>query len=533
VRKYELSAMVELALRKLKSEGVFSTQKLYSYKSIGFRPLLRHFESTGKLIVNDDMLKSYLEDRHGIYKDDKKQAWRWHIIRRSTELLMYFVATGRVDLPPMPKWNKRDCLFYVEPTSEQLANNDNIYGLVWRTRIAFSTFGYAERTIMYYNQSGFRKLLDAHREARTEVYSRKLCAQVVLDTKKRVDDGTLHRYQAIRKAAALLHEVHQYGSITPARLSPFDISFLNPVFESLVDEYGNDALFSGKLSEVTVRTAKSILKGFLLDLEDAGFSSFDGITLSTVGSVITQTAAMHYKRSAESLLHYVREFLKYLYEYGLIETNLSVAVPKMAAPHKKVYQGFTNDEIKKLLAAVDCDTPIGKRDYAIMMLAAQTGLRSGDILKLKRGDIDWRKREIHITQSKTDTALCVTLEIESGNAICDYILNARQESEIPNIFLANNYPLRILQPMTARGIMYKYMAIAGIETSARQRYGFHSFRRAFGTRLLESGTPVHLLSQLLGHIDLDSAKPYISTSEKGLKECCLSLAFDESEGGVL
>jgi integrase len=210
-----------------------------------------------------------------------------------------------------------------------------------------------------------------------------------------------------------------------------------------------------------------------------------------------------------------------------------MAVPRIAAPHKKAYQGFTNEEIRRLLAAVNRDTMKGKRDYAIMMLAAQTGLRSADILNLKRSDIDWRKREIHVTQSKTGKPLRLTLEIESGNAIYDYILNARQDCDISNVFLSSTYPLRALQRQAAHSIIQKYMVIAGIEPDERKRYGFHSFRRAFGTRLLENGTPVHLLSQLLGHCDIDSAKPYISASEQGLRECCLPLGLGESERGVI
>ena len=530
MKTFDVNVMAELALRRLKSEGGFSSNKFSSIKTIGFRPILKHFESIGNVIVDNDMLRGFLEKQYDNYKGNRKQAWRWQLIRRSTELIMYFAATGRVDLPPLPRWHKRDCQLYIEPTEEQLTNNDNIYGLVWRTRAALGAIGYADRTLRYYDLSGFAKLLDAHRNAGTEIYSRKLSAQLLLDTKKLVDSGKLQRYQAVRKTVALLHEFHQYGSITPEQLIPFDMVLLSPKFEALVEEYGNDALFSEKLSEVTVRSAKSMIKGFLLDLEYAGFFSFDGLALSTVGSVITQTAASHYKCGSAALLHYVRDFLKYLYEYGLVETDLSGAVPKIAAPFRKIYQGFTDDEIRKLLAAVDCNTPMGKRDYAIMMLAAQTGLRKVDILNLKRSDIDWRKREIHITQSKTGETLCLTLEIESGNAICDYILNARKDCDIPNVFLSALYPLRSLRPQTAHGIIAKYMSIAGIKTTARQRYGFHSFRRAFGTRLLESGTTIHLLSQLLGHSDLNSAKPYMSASERGLKECCLSLALNESEG---
>ncbi len=532
MKKYDVGRTTELVMSKLKSEGDWHTQKLYSLKSTGFRPLLRHFESVGSFVVDDGMVKTYLEAQHEIYEGDRKKAWRWTWIRRGAELVMYFAATGRVDLPPLPKWNKRDCLFYVEPTAEQLANNDNIYGLIWRTRLALRSFGYAERTLHYYDQSGFRKLLDAHRIAGTEMYTISLCAKSVMETKQLVDEGKLHRYQAIRKASALLHEFHRYGSITPSQLSPFDPILLNPTFEALINEYGNDALFSDKLSEVTTGTAKSIIKGFLLELEEEGFTSFESVSLPIVGKVIARTAAEHYRRGSDSLLNYVKHFLKYLYEYGFTESDLSVAVPKMASPHKKVYQGFTDDEIRRLLAAADCNTQTGKRDYAIMTLAAQTGLRSVDIFHLKRTDIDWRKKEIHITQSKTGKPLNITLEVESGNAICDYLLHARQESDIPNVFLCGTYPLRALHHQAARGIIQKYLARAGIECTSPKRYGFHSFRRAFGTRLLESGTPVHLLSQLLGHTDVNSAKPYMSMSEQGLKECCLPLSFDEDGDAV-
>jgi len=276
-----------------------------------------------------------------------------------------------------------------------------------------------------------------------------------------------------------------------------------------------------------------MIKRFLLDLENAGVFSFGEASLSVIGDVITHTASIYYKGGAESLLHYVREFLKYLYEYEHITINLSVAVPKIAAPFKRILRGFSDDEIRRLLLAVDRSTAIGKRDYAMMMLAAQSGLRAVDIVKLKRSDIDWRKREINITQSKTGEPLCLVLEVESGNAIYDYLINARQKCDAPNVFIRAEYPLKALNPGATQGIIKKYMTIVGIEFGNRDKYGFHSFRRAFGTRLLESGTPIHLLSQLLGHIELDSAKPYISASEQGLKECCLSLILGECGGEAL
>jgi len=213
-----------------------------------------------------------------------------------------------------------------------------------------------------------------HRDARTEIYSRKLCAEMILSASRQVKGNNYHKIQALMKTAVLLDELHRYGSITPEMLSPFETVSPNCEFAMLIKEYGNNALFSGKLREVTVRNAKSIIKGFMLELESTGFTSFEGVTFSIIGVAVTKFAASNYKGGATSLLHYARDFLKYLYEYGVTETDMSFAVPKIAAPSRKVYQGFTDDEIKNLLAAVDLNTKIGKRDYAMMTLAAQTGI---------------------------------------------------------------------------------------------------------------------------------------------------------------
>ena len=95
MRKYDVEKVAELVMSKLTSEGIWSTQKRYSLKSIGLRPLLKHFENVGSYSVDNDMVKSYLEEQYDIYKGDRKQAWRWKLMRRGSELIMYFAATGK------------------------------------------------------------------------------------------------------------------------------------------------------------------------------------------------------------------------------------------------------------------------------------------------------------------------------------------------------------------------------------------------------------------------------------------------------
>src|SRR5699024_10974452 len=97
----------------------------------------------------------------------------------------------------------------------------------------------------------------------------------------------------------------------------------------------------------------------------------------------------------------VRLFLHFLYEHSLTETDLSLSLPELVAARKMFHEGFTEDELDRLLAHPDRDTATGKRDYAMMVLAAQSGLRACDVVRLELGSIDWRTREIRLTQHKT------------------------------------------------------------------------------------------------------------------------------------
>ena len=92
----------------------------------------------------------------------------------------------------------------------------------------------------------------------------------------------------------------------------------------------------------------------------------------------------------------------------------------------------------------------GKRNYAMLLLALRTGLRSIDIVNLKLGDIQWKRNTIEIVQAKTGTPLVLPLLTDVGNAIADYILNGRPDSQQPYIFLRTQAPYRKLSGQFCR-----------------------------------------------------------------------------------
>ena len=229
----------------------------------------------------------------------------------------------------------------------------------------------------------------------------------------------------------------------------------------------------------------------------------------------------------------LKRFIAYLADAGLASIGTEWNLFNPAPRHKKLLPCFSAKETSAILDSVDRATPIGKRDYAIIMLALWTGLRGVDILDLKRSDIDWERKSVNVVQGKTAVGLQTGMLTGVGNAISDYILNGRPETATPYIFVRHRKPHDRLSGTTGREIMAKYLGKAGISHKAWDGKSFHAFRRTFGTRLVQAGVPILTVGNMLGHANPDSAKCYVALDIEGLRVCCLDItAFKTKKGGI-
>lgn len=137
----------------------------------------------------------------------------------------------------------------------------------------------------------------------------------------------------------------------------------------------------------------------------------------------------------------VRRFLKYLYQKNYIEENLSVVFEKIKTNKSvKLPSYYTKEEIKRIENSVDRSGRVGKRNYAVILLASRLGIRASDIANLKLSNIDWDNNQIRFTQIKTKRHISLPLLAEVGNAIVDYVLHGRPETNIRNVFLTFRRP---------------------------------------------------------------------------------------------
>jgi len=88
----------------------------------------------------------------------------------------------------------------------------------------------------------------------------------------------------------------------------------------------------------------------------------------------------------------------------------------------------------------------GLKSSALLLLAARMGLRPVDIVGLRLGDIDWRQRQITLTQHKTGTVLPLLADV--GDAIAGYLLHGRPAGAADeHVFLRTQAPFTALSPV--------------------------------------------------------------------------------------
>lgn len=189
----------------------------------------------------------------------------------------------------------------------------------------------------------------------------------------------------------------------------------------------------------------------------------------------------------------------------------------------KISSAWQLDELKAMLDAIDRNSPIGKRDYAMIVLACVLGLRIGDIKTLRFSSFSWEEKKLSIIQHKTHNPLTLPIQDAVGWAVIDYIRKGRPhyyESDI--IFLKHMLPFN---PIGDDNHMQQqitcYVRKAGIDKRSKKHSGFHSLRHSACSLLLEMETPLPIITDILRHSDSNVTSVYQKTDLQKLSECIL------------
>jgi integrase/recombinase XerD len=232
-------------------------------------------------------------------------------------------------------------------------------------------------------------------------------------------------------------------------------------------------------------------------------------------------------RYSPSIIHCtlcsLRTFFHYLFRNGFVSKDFAYIVPHDGYRQRtKVPSAYPKEDVEKLLKSIDRGNPKGKRDYAIILIAARLGLRAQDICDLSFNNLKWETNTIELLQKKTEKPIILPLLEDVGLAIIDYLKYARPECESTNaIFLRLIPPVGNLEAPTLHSIVTQHMRTAGIRIQDGKKHGPHALRHSLASALLEENTPLPVISEVLGHANTESTSVYLKINVNQLRTCSL------------
>jgi len=259
-------------------------------------------------------------------------------------------------------------------------------------------------------------------------------------------------------------------------------------------------------------------------------------------SEITEEAIVKYIESREhqqkEYIDTTRRFLSFLFHKNVIEKDYSYMLKSLGKriKHVKAPSFYAPNEVQKIETSISRSNNVGKRNYAMVLLCSRLGLRVSDVANLSFSDINWENNKITLVQYKTGNPLTLPLLPIVGNAIIDYLRYARPKSVSDKVFLRCLPPYVALNGRAVHAAIGVAFKSSGIEFGDRH-HGGHALRFSLAQRMLDKSTPISIISETLGHSEVNTTRTYLRIDLSHMLGCVLDVlasnnCFYTQKGGL-
>ncbi len=332
-----------------------------------------------------------------------------------------------------------------------------------------------------------------------------------------LSEATSHRWM---RAIYLLSDFKRTGVLTlrrPRREFVFMGAARVP-FEAFVARMN-----AQEMSAAHVRNSSIYLERMSAFLDHAGIEH-----ISELGPVhvrgFVQSLAVYELPTIYHTVCVLRSVLGFLHEESMIAADLRPLVPRIRYSKKaRIPSAYSVAEVERLIGAIDRGSPTGKRDLAIILLAARLGLRAGDIAAMRFSNLKWESDVIELVQQKTGRVLVAPLLNDVGEALIDYLRHARPQVESEFVFLKLQGPGEPMQPTSIHTVVHSRLKAAGIAIPPGKKHGPHALRHSLASALLEKNVPLPTISEALGHMNTASTTNYLKIDLRQLRGCALDV----------
>ncbi len=213
----------------------------------------------------------------------------------------------------------------------------------------------------------------------------------------------------------------------------------------------------------------------------------------------------------------LRMFLRFLIAEGKCAAGLDAAIPVLAYWRLSSLPRYVQPEkVERIITSCDLNSPVGRRDRAILLLLARLGLRAGDIVKLRLGDIDWEGAGIYVSgKGRRQARLPLTQEV--GCAIVDYLQDGRPQTDTDVVFIRSCAPFRAFASHCAISfIVAQAMRRAGV--TCQSRGAAHVLRHSAATSMLRQGASLQDIAAILRHRSIETTEVYAKVDVNTLRQ---------------
>ena len=295
-----------------------------------------------------------------------------------------------------------------------------------------------------------------------------------------------------------------------------------PVFHALEGDVGAEMeklithLTNLRRSMVTIQDYRLYLSEFLMHLNTRGIKHVSAITESDILTFVSS-----HPTNKVNIVSALRVLFRFWKKEQIVDGRFEELFDtyKIHKP-ERLPSYFTAEEVKKIEQSVSRSSAIGKRNYAMLLLASRLGLRASDIANLQFSNIDWDKNLITLTMQKTGKVIELPLLADVGNAIIDYLRHGRHNSDMQIVFLSGKAPYEAATKTMVCGAIQNIIIKSGVDTSGKH-HGPHSLRHYLASAMLNGGSMIPVISGVLGHRSTQTTMAYLKIDIQSLMKCAL------------
>lgn len=317
---------------------------------------------------------------------------------------------------------------------------------------------------------------------------------------------------ACKKLLELLHKLGAIaGQTSNTRISASQ-RVVNNFKQYLSQERG--------LSPAGLANYVPVARQFLSERFGQGRVQFTKLRAADITGFVQRHAHDFSPATARLMVTGLRAFLRYLRYQGEIAIDLAACVPSVASWKFAALPKFiAPDQVERVLQHCDRQTPLGRRDYAILLLLARLALCAGEVVALKLEDIDWETGQITV-RGKGGRRTRLPLPQEVGEALVAYLQKGRPTCSTRGVFVRQRAPRRgFANPTVICTIVARALRRAGVDAPHK---GGHLFRHSLATRMLGQGASLAEIGEWLRHQSPQTTTIYAKVDLTALRMLALA-----------